>query len=155
LRSTLVRCSLEQWLRRALEYRSAGLDLLLTSQSPLGEVLACPSAPSLDGIAACLLDVADAERLRRLETRDPGRWNQDARDRCVGWARWHRAHAADPRHVPEVLTTGGWSEMAWHRWSSWARDDPRWTVTVVDTTGRTVTETATEIADWVATARSR
>jgi hypothetical protein len=88
--------SLEQWLRRVLEYQAAGLDVLLLGQSPLGEVLACPSAPQLNGIAACLLDVADAERLRRLDHRDPGRWDDEARRRCVGWARWHRAHAATP-----------------------------------------------------------
>jgi hypothetical protein len=145
--------SLERWLWRVLEYQSAGVDVLLLGQSPLGEVLACPSAPYLTGIAACLLDVADAERLRRLESRDPARWDDDARQRCLGWARWHRAHAADPRHAPEVLTTGAWPEMAWHRWSSWTSADPRWTVTVIDTTDRTVTETAGEIAHWAAGAR--
>ncbi|WP_020659246.1 hypothetical protein [Amycolatopsis benzoatilytica] len=40
----------ELWVRRALEYQDCGIDLLLTGQSPLGEVLAAPSAPLLDGI---------------------------------------------------------------------------------------------------------
>jgi hypothetical protein len=35
----------ELWVRRALEYQDRGVDLLLTGQSPLGEVLAAPSAP--------------------------------------------------------------------------------------------------------------
>lgn len=44
---------------------------VLAGQSPLGEVLACPSAPALDGLAVCLMDVEDGERLRRLDARDP------------------------------------------------------------------------------------
>jgi uridine kinase len=36
----------EMWVRRALEYQERGIDLLLTGQSPLGEVLAVPSATS-------------------------------------------------------------------------------------------------------------
>ncbi|WP_431682917.1 hypothetical protein [Kitasatospora sp. KL5] len=63
----------EMWVRRALEYQDRGVDLLLTGQSPLGEVLASPSAPSLDGIAVCLVDVSDELRRGRLAVRDPGR----------------------------------------------------------------------------------
>jgi hypothetical protein len=44
--------SLEDWFQRALRCQADGLDMLLTGQSPLGEVLACPSAAALDGIAA-------------------------------------------------------------------------------------------------------
>jgi hypothetical protein len=36
--------ALEEWVRRGLAYQDEGVDLLLTGQSPLGEVLACPSA---------------------------------------------------------------------------------------------------------------
>ena len=35
----------EMWIRRALEYQERGIDLLLSGQSPLGEVLTAPSAP--------------------------------------------------------------------------------------------------------------
>src|SRR5207253_9418828 len=55
-----------------------GLDVLLAGQSPLGEVLASPSAIELKGIAACLLDVDDRLRRQRLERRDPGKWDVDA-----------------------------------------------------------------------------
>jgi hypothetical protein len=48
----------ELWVRRALEYQADGTDLLLSGNSPLGEVLAAPSAPLRDGIAVCLIDVA-------------------------------------------------------------------------------------------------
>ncbi|MFF3712946.1 hypothetical protein [Streptomyces phaeochromogenes] len=63
----------EMWVRRALEYQDRGVDLLLTGQSPLAEVLASPSAPLLDGIAVCLVDVSDEARRRRLTQRDSDR----------------------------------------------------------------------------------
>jgi hypothetical protein len=146
--------SLEQWLQRVVDYQDQGVDVLLLGQSPLGEVLASPSAMHLNGIAACLLDVADDERLRRLERRDPGKWRGEARRSFIGWARWHRGHAADPRYRPEVITTGGWRRMVWERWSSWTSSDPRWTVTVVDTTGRTVEQSSAELHRWVQAARA-
>ena len=64
----------EMWVRRALEYQERGVDLLLSGQSPLSEVLAMPSAPLPDGIAVCLVDVADEVRRTRLTERAPGRW---------------------------------------------------------------------------------
>jgi hypothetical protein len=135
----------EQWIRRALDYQARGLDMLLTGQSPLGEVLACPSADHLDGILACLLDVDDEVRRRRLRERgvEP--------DAFIGWARWQRAHAADPRYRPEVITTRGWEPRRWDRWSDWTGDDPRWAVTVIDTTGRPVAESAGDIRRWAET----
>lgn len=146
--------SMEEWLRRVLRYQADGVDVLLTGQSPLGEVLACPSATALEGIAACLLDVDDDVRLRRLDQRDPGKWSPAARQSFVGWARWHRGHAADPRHRPQVIT-GGWARMRWNRWTGWTGADHRWTVRVIDTTERTVDQTAADIGQWVADARSR
>lgn len=141
--------SLEWWLGRVLDYQARGIDTLLTGQSPLGEILAAPSAVHLDGLSTCLLDVADDERLARLRRRDPGRWSPEAEHAFVGWARWHRGHAADPRHRPEVLTEGGWSGMVWERWSGWERGDPRWTVPIIDTTGRAPAETAADLAAWI------
>jgi hypothetical protein len=146
--------SMEHWVRRALDYQEAGLDVLLTGQSPLGEVLACPSAVDLDGVAACLLDVADDERLRRLERRDPGKWQPDRTRSFIGWAKWHRGHAADPRYLPEAITTDGWPRMEWQRWSGWPSGDPRWIVTVLDTTGRTVEQSTADLRGWVAAARA-
>jgi hypothetical protein len=145
---------METWLRRVLDYQDKGLDVLLTGQSPLGEVLASPSAIHLDGIAACLLDVADDERWRRLERRDPGRWHRDAKRSFIGWARWHRGHAADPRYRPEVLTTGGWEQMQWARWSAWTSGDPRWTVTIIDTTGQSVEHSTAALRQWVGNVRA-
>src|SRR4051794_24336291 len=64
------RCEqLELWVQRALETQASGRDFLLSSNSPLGELLACPSAPLLDGIAACLLDCSDEVREARYFAR--------------------------------------------------------------------------------------
>jgi hypothetical protein len=59
---------LEQWVRRAIALQRDGVDLLLAGQSPLGELVAVPSACELDGHAACLLDCDDETRATRLRT---------------------------------------------------------------------------------------
>jgi hypothetical protein len=145
--------STEQWIQRVLSYQAVGLDVILTGQSPLGEVLASPSATELNGIAACLLDVDDEVRRQRLEGRDPGKWDVDAKRSFIGWARWHRGHATDPRHLPEVITANGYERMEWARWSGWPSSDHRWAVRVIDTTKRTAEQSATDIRRWVADAR--
>ncbi|WP_328506472.1 hypothetical protein [Streptomyces sp. NBC_00391] len=139
----------EMWVRRALEYQERGVDLLLTGQSPLGEVLAVPSAPRLDGIAVCLVDVADEVRRARLAERSPGRWDAPAVDAFVGWAAWHRQHALDPRHRPDVIIDNSWPEMAWHRWTSWHAGDRRWRTQLLDTTDQPVAKSVAQVERWV------
>ncbi|HEX4222638.1 MAG TPA: hypothetical protein VHZ97_09775 [Pseudonocardiaceae bacterium] len=139
----------ELWVRRAQEYQDRGIDLLLTGQSPLGEILAAPSAPLLDGIAVCLVDVADEVRGERLTARDPGRWDDSAVKAFLAWAAWHRGHARDPHYRPEVIIRGSGSELAWHRWTGWTAEDSRWHVDVLDTTGRPVTESVDQLERWV------
>ncbi|HEY2796021.1 MAG TPA: hypothetical protein VGJ28_26895 [Micromonosporaceae bacterium] len=139
----------EVWVRRALEYQNRGIDLLLTGQSPLGEILAAPSAPLLDGIAVCLVDVADEVRRHRLAVRDAGRWDDSAVTAFLGWAAWHRGHARDPRHRPEVITRGSGSDMAWHRWSGWTADDPRWRTHILDTTDQPIAASVDHVQRWV------
>jgi hypothetical protein len=136
-----------------LSYQAVGLDVILTGQSPLGEVLASPSATGLNGIAACLLDVDDGVRRQRLEDRDPGKWDVDAKRSFIGWARWHRGHATDPRHLPEVITANGYERMRWARWNGWPSTDHRWAVRVIDTTDRTAEQSTADIRRWVADAR--
>ncbi|MBF9130217.1 hypothetical protein I0C86_14815 [Plantactinospora sp. S1510] len=145
--------STEEWIQRVLSYQAVGLDVILTGQSPLGEVLASPSATELNGIAACLLDVDDGVRWQRIEGRDPGKWDVDAKRSFVDWARWHRGHATDPHHHPEVVTANGYEGMKWARWSGWPSTDHRWVVRVIDTTGRTAEQSAADIGRWVAEAR--
>ena len=145
----------EHWVRRALEYQDRGIDLLLTGQSPLGEVLAVPSAPLLDGVAVCLIDVADEVRRDRLASRDPDRWDAAAVDAFLGWAAWHRGHARDPRYRPEVIVNDGWPSMAWRRWTDWRSGDPRWRTHVLDTTDQPVARSVDQVEQWVMSQRSR
>jgi hypothetical protein len=145
--------STEEWIQRVLRYQAEGLDVLLTGQSPLGEVLASPSATELNGIAACLLDVDDRVRWHRLDSRDPGKWDADAKRSFIGWARWHRGHAVDPHHRPEVITAAGWESMQWFRWNTWPTTDRRWAVRIIDTTERSVEQTAADIRQWIVDAR--
>ncbi len=49
---------LQRWVRHAIDLDEDGGDVLLTGQSPLGELLAVPHATELD-LAVCLLDVED------------------------------------------------------------------------------------------------
>ncbi|HWC79953.1 MAG TPA: hypothetical protein VG756_08325 [Pseudonocardiaceae bacterium] len=139
----------EDWVRRALSCQRHGVDLLLAGQSPLGEVLATPSAPELDGIAACLVDVADDERRRRIALRGNESYSARHVEDLVSWGEWQRGHARDPRHRPEVLTARCWPAMAWHRWADWSAGDPRWHTDVLDTTGKPVAVSAAELVDWV------
>jgi hypothetical protein len=143
----------EMWVRRALEYQDRGADLLLTGQSPLGEVLAAPSAPLLDGIAVCLVDVADEVRRARLTERDPGRWDAPAVGAFLGWAAWHRQHALDPRHRPDVIIENSWPEMAWHRWTGWHPRDPRWRTQMLDTTDQPLATSVAQVERWITTQR--
>ncbi|WP_236243990.1 hypothetical protein [Streptomyces sp. CC210A] len=139
----------EMWVRRALEYQDRGIDFLLTGQSPLGEVLAVPSAPLLHGIAVCLVDVADEVRRVRLAERDPGRWDAPAVDAFLGWAAWHRKHPLDPRHRPDVVIDNSWPEMVWHRWTGWRTGDPRWSTQLLDTTDQPVTKSVDQVERWI------
>lgn len=144
----------EWWVSRALAYQDRGHDLLLTAQSPLGEILAVPSAPLLNGIAVCLIDVADEVRRDRLAARDRGRWDAPAVDAFLGWAAWHRGHARDPRHRPEVVVDGGWPEMVWQRWTGWAAGDARWRTELIDTTGQPVARSTEQVARWAGRQRA-
>jgi hypothetical protein len=145
---------LERWVQLALVREREGVDLVLTGQSPLGEVLATPSAPRLNGVAVCLVDVADRERWLRLDQRDAGRWDDGAKRRFIGWARWHRQHANDPGYVTEALTHHCWPDMQWQRWRSWTAGDPRWRTDVIDTTKRPVDDCAIELTAWIAAVRA-
>jgi hypothetical protein len=141
--------SLETWLQRVLAYQAEGVDVVLTGQSPIGEVLAAPSAPRLNGLATCLVDVSDAERRHRLTQRDPGKWSPSRVEAFIRWAAWHRGHAAAPAHHPEVLTTGAWPEMRWDRWPA------SWSVPIIDTTGHSPAESAAALRTWITSTRSK
>jgi hypothetical protein len=135
----------EAWVVRALEYQATGIDVLLAGQTPLGELLATPSASSLDAISACLLDCDDETRLARLAARAAG--NAHA---YLNWAEWMRGHAADPGWRPDVMRHPDTdAEMRWDRWESWTADDPRWRVARLDTTQRSPSGVADALEAWI------
>lgn len=146
----------EQWVQRALEYQCRGIDLLLAGQTPLGELLAAPSAPKLDAISACLLDCDDETRVARLRARGPkwGARHSGGLEDYLSWAAWMRGHAADPAWRPDVIRHGETEpEMHWSRWSGWRCGDPRWRVRVVDTSALSVEAVAAELVAWIAEER--
>ena len=143
---------------RALAYQAQGTDLLLSGQTPLGEILATPSAPLVDGISACLVDCDDETRLERLHVRGAG-WLERSGgtlDDQLSWAEWMRQHAADPSVRQEVIVADdGSAEMRWERWTDWTAGDPRWRVHVIDTTDLAVENVADELAAWIERERAR
>lgn len=70
-------------------------------------------------------------------------------DAFLGWAAWHREHALDPSHRPDVIIDDGWPEMVWHRWTGWNAGDPRWRTQLLDTTDRPVTESVDHVEQWI------
>jgi hypothetical protein len=150
-----ARCvHLERWVRQALEVQQQHQDFLLTTHSPLGELLACPSAPQLAGIAACLLDCADPIRIGRIRARGiHARWPPT--QHTLNWAAWHRMHAHDPQWEPHVIESNGPSTHRYERWRGWAQHDPRWQVFVLDTTQLTEQQTLDVLIGWVQTTRAR
>lgn len=149
-----TRCvHLELWGQQALKAQQRRLDFLLTTHSPLGELLAAPSAPRLNGIAACLLDCSDAVREARYLARgvDP-RWPIQPQ---LPWAAWHRRHARDPQWLPHVIDRNGPATHRYDRWRTWTRGDPRWHVYVLDTTRLTVPRTLPILLEWVQLTRAK
>ena len=138
----------EQWVRRALE---AGGDFVLAGQTPLGELLAAPSATQLDAISACLLDCDDTERLARMRSRgdDWAARYSDNLDDFVHWGDWMRGHARDPRFRPFVIQERCDPSMQWERWSEWRANEQRWHVRIVDTTRVSVDEVVDELERWL------
>jgi hypothetical protein len=142
----------ETWVRRALDRQAEGADVLLAGQTPLGELLATPSASCLGGISACLLDCDDETRIERLRSRGPAWWARSRADvdAYLSWAAWMRRHAEDPSWMPEVIVTGdGLPQMRWDRWRGWQAGDPRWRVRVIDTSVLPVEEVASCLVDWI------
>ena len=144
--------TLESWIETALDYRRDGRDLLLGAQSPLGELLACPSATELDGIAGCVLDCNDYVRADRIRARGEAHAKILGMD-IMSWGVFHRMHAADPQWEQRVICKSEDSTRQWSRWTSWTSDDPRWRVPVFDTSDETVEETAGRVAAWAASCR--
>jgi hypothetical protein len=137
----------EAWLRRILE-SDEDRDVLLAGQTPLGELLATPSAVHLDAIACCLLDCRDQTRVDRLALRK--RWSEEETSWHLPWAAWLREHARDPQWRQHVIRHAyAPAEMRWERWSGWRKGDPRWHCEIIDTSELTVAESAQAVKGWI------
>jgi energy-coupling factor transporter ATP-binding protein EcfA2 len=133
----------EQVVQRALELQAQGRHLMLSGDPvAAGEVIATPSAVGLEGVAVCLLDVDRSTQAGRLSARgDDPRLLADHQ----AFADWMREHARDPRHMPHVLSNGGWEAMDWERCTRLERG---WGTHVVDTSSRSTDEVAAAVVDW-------
>lgn len=137
----------EEWLQRILrEY--ADQDVLLAGNTPLGELLATPSATSLDCLACCLLDCSPSVRRRRVADRE--RFSPYWMSWQLSWAAWLRRHAHDPQWEQGVIRHQyAPAEMRWERWVHWSKEDPRWQCEIIDTSNATVLESVGALIDWV------
>lgn len=137
--------ALESWVRRALEEQRAGRHLVLCGQVPPRELLAAPSADSLDGIAACLLHCSPAVRRERLIARgeDPGSLQDH-----LAFGEWVYRHTLDPTHHPEVIRVPSPVPMRWERWAQWKAGDPRWAFEVILTDTLTREQAAARVVTW-------
>ena len=137
--------AIEHWVRFAVEMQEEGRHVLLCGQVPPGELLAAPSADLIDGIAVCVLTAsAQTQRTRLL-----GRGEQeDGLIHHLRFGAWFAAHAADPRHLPEVIRVPSAVAMAWERWEDWEVGDERWPVALIDTDALTSEQAADRVAAW-------
>lgn len=138
----------EYWLQIAVRNQAKGISTGLAGTTVLGEVLACPSAPSIEGISAILLDCTDVVRIDRIRVRD-GVDSSLASQEMLCWAAWLRMHALDPQWRPDVVRSHGGPEMNWESWAAWQRGDERWKVDILDNSCSDVEETASKLDLWV------
>jgi hypothetical protein len=146
----------EALVRRAVDAQRLGVDAIIAGWTPLGEILAAPSAVDLKGIAAMLLDCDDGTRRARLARRaSTGDWwgGEESISKSLHAAAWMRGHALDPQWQQYVLRFGAWDGMRWERWADWRIGDRRWAVEPLDTTLLSVVEVAEGVAAWIARGR--
>ncbi|MBV9418115.1 MAG: hypothetical protein JO363_24235 [Solirubrobacterales bacterium] len=130
-------------VRRAVELQASGRHLLLAGDPvPAIEVIAAPSAPQLDALAVCLLDVSAEAQAARLAVRgdDPKLLVHHQ-----AFAEWMRRQASDPTHMPHVVSDHGWEEMRWERLEHLV---DRWRMHTIDTSHLSRDEVADEVLEW-------
>ncbi len=142
------RIVLEEWVQRALEVQKNGNDFLISTQSPFGKLLACPSTIELNGIKCCLLDCHDFVRVERYLSRSQFKeWPLGMDTLC--WAVFHRMHAHDPQWEQRVIVDQNLPEYGWKRWMNWQKGDKRWAMKIIDTTENEMEYTANFVQDWI------
>lgn len=133
----------ESAVKLAIDLQRVGRHLLLSGDPvPAGEVVAAPSAPALEGIAACLLDLSPDAQASRLTARGD---DLAVLHHHQAFAKWMRAHARDPGYHLDVLRDDGWSAMRWDRLSSAGLT---WGMETIDTTDLPPDRVAAEVLDW-------
>ncbi|MHB8600507.1 MAG: DEAD/DEAH box helicase family protein [Ktedonobacteraceae bacterium] len=136
----------EYWLQKALLSQAQGQDMGVCG-AVFGELLACPSAESLAGIAVIMLDCSDVVRIDRLRARGDG--PECVTQDILSWAAWQRMHAADPQWRQDVIRAEGAPQMHWQRWEYWQRGDERWSMPIIDTTHLPLEKVVEQIAGWM------
>ena len=133
----------EAAVRRAVELQASGRHLLLAGDPvPAAEIVAAPSAPELDAIAACLLDATPEAQAERLTARGDHR---ALLPHHQAFAEWMRRQASDPLHMTHVVSDAGREQMRWERLEQMA---PQWCMHTIDTTHMTRREAADAVLDW-------
>ena len=135
----------ERWIQVALKNNKSDKDTGVVGGAIMGEILACPSAPSVGKIHVALIDCHDVVRLDRLRKRGTHGVTQD----MLSWAAWQRVHAIDPQWRQDVICGAQVDTMRWERWTNWQRGDPRWRVQVLDSTELTIDQVVDRIVAWV------
>ena len=138
----------EYWMQLVVENQAKGLSTGVVGTIVLGEVVACPSATTIKGVRALLLDCADVLRIERIRTRD-GYQAKGASQEMLCWAAWLRMHTSDPQWRQDVIQVETALEMDWNTWSSWQKGDARWNVPVLDKSSLTVEETTNALLPWI------
>lgn len=136
--------STEKWLQRLLKENK---DACLIGQIVLGELLACPSAKQLEKINFCLLDVSDAERIKRLKKRNTDGIDQN----MLNWSSWLRMHHQDPQWMQHVLKEACWYKLDFSNWDQLSHWDSKAIVKILDTTELSIQQVTEAIASWVNT----
>jgi hypothetical protein len=147
---------LEEWVKIALEAQDEGKDFVLfsQSQSPFGELLACPSAIKLNGISCLVLDCHDSVRVERYRAiPEYADWPLGMDTLC--WAAFHRMHAIDPQWEQRVIVDEALPHYNWERWTGWQKDDPRWNVQLIDNTELSFDELIVKVEKWIHDEKSK
>lgn len=140
----------EHWLQLGLQNQRHGRATGIVGGAVLGEILACPSAPQVDGIHVAFLDCHDLVRLDRLWQRGREEPTQD----MLSWAAWQRVHVVEPQWRQDVICSVPLPEMRWERWTGLQRGDPRWRAKVIDTSELTIDAVAQQLLAWIEAKRS-
>ena len=134
----------EYWINKGIENQHTGKDTIICGGAVFGEILACPSIKQIDGLAVCLLDCADLERIERVS-----KSNETPTMEMLAWASWLRVHALNPEWYPQVITEQGYDLMRWENWRGWKSGDYRWQVTIIDTSGKEIDQIVGHVTKWI------